>query len=448
MLTRFIIAAVFWSVVQDALPRGNADDFVVPVNWARFKPCGELTAGNPDLADCGAALLNNARYNLGWMPAALTRITNNQGTSGRPAHDLVRPACSACYTLAVVLKTGLFDEKVAGCARAEAISRNIQLLAATAKTYPGASGKGCWDYPWQSALWAAQLGHGAWLLWDDLDAETRRLTAGVVEADANRFLSYAVPYWNGKGGDTKAEENAWNASVLSVAVAMMPRHPNAATWRKKCSELMISAYATEDDLHNAKRVDGKPVKDWLKGYNAQKDGSVINHGFMHPDYMSCVYLNLRAFAVQPLAGQAVPEAATFNADLVYRCFVTESWPAPPNKSPGGTIYRPGEPLIYYPQGTDWTKLALLNFFATDTHVHLARLDTGLPHRAADWMRLRVKRLLEMQLRHADRRIYADGEFDRWIGREQSAGELLSNAFLHLWLAAQDAPIKQANWLAP
>ena len=38
--------------------------------------------------------------------------------------------------------------------------------------------------------------------------------------EANRFIrpNYKIPYWNGKGGDTKAEENSWDAMALQQAL--------------------------------------------------------------------------------------------------------------------------------------------------------------------------------------------------------------------------------------
>jgi hypothetical protein len=45
---------------------------------------------------------------------------------------------------------------------------------------------------------------------------------------ADRFLNYSVPYYQDSTdrilspGDTKAEENAWNADLTSLATAMLP----------------------------------------------------------------------------------------------------------------------------------------------------------------------------------------------------------------------------------
>lgn len=49
--------------------------------------------------------------------------------------------------------------------------------------------------------------------------------------EADRLIDYEVPYYrdaNGNvvfKGDSKAEENSWNSTILVIAAAMMPEHP-------------------------------------------------------------------------------------------------------------------------------------------------------------------------------------------------------------------------------
>jgi len=435
-----VVAAASTVCAADVANRVGA---VVPIDWSRFRTYDQISPKGQDLTDCAKVLLNSARYNFAWAPRATEGIEKGIDVFGRPAHDTIRPACGAAFALAVALKTGMFDEGAVGCSREEAMARTLRLVKATADTHEGK----WWGFPWQSAYWTSKLAQAAWLLWDDLDPKTRATVAALLEAEANRFIGYEVPYWNGRGRDTKAEENAWNSTVLSVAVAMMPKHSNVRQWKEKCSELMVSAYATPRDRRSETLIDGRPVKDWIKGFNANDDGTVVNHGFLHPDYMCCVHLNMLAYAVQPLAGQTVPEAADFNASLVYRCFVTKRWPSPPYAEPGGPIYVPGRATVYYPQKADWGRHHYYSYYLLDTQVHLLGLDKGLPHRAQDWMRVRAKGLLAMQSRHADLRIFAPGEMDTCPGREQTSANAIANTFLLLWLDAQKIPFKTGNWLA-
>jgi hypothetical protein len=436
------------AVTQITARQNDVSAQVVAIDWSRFQPHSKIKSKPRDLTDCTAIFLNTLAYNLGWASNALGKLDGTipfaagEGFQKKAAHNFIRPACNVTFGLAVALQTGVYDEKILGVSRTEARSRAMRLIHGVASQHHG---KG-WEYPWQSALWAADLGQAAWMLWDDLDGKTRTLVAGLVEWEADRLANTVVPYWNGRGGDTKAEENAWNSMALSLAAATMPNHPHARMWKEKCSEFMISAYSTEADRHNDRVLDGKPVKDWLHGFNANPDGSVVNHGFLHPDYMLCVQLNLRAFVVQPLVGRPVPEGADFNAALVYRCLVTRQWPSPPYAAPGGTIYRPGQPYFYYPERADWSRVNCLTAYLVDTHARVLGLDKGLPGRARDWMRVRAAKILEMQRRHPDRRIWAKGEFDTWPGREQTACGGLGASFLALWLEAQHYPVQKANWL--
>ncbi len=416
---------------------------VVPIDWKRF--AGRPREGD-DTRRCRQMLLNSARHNVAWIPEAAENIEQNwRKLTGRQNHDVIRPACSVAYAMAVVLKTGIFDERAVGVSKQEALARTVRLLKAAAVAHNHAS----WKYPWQSALWAATLGHAGWMLWDNLDAQTKGRIAAIVEFEANRFLDpdYRVPYWNGRGGDTKAEENAWNSMVLNVACAMLPEHPNALKWKTVCSELMVSAYALQKDLQNETVLDGKPVKDWLDGYNVREDGVVINHGIVHPDYMCCVSLNLWAFPVQSLAGRPVSETADFRADLVYRTLATKNWPSPPNKKPGGTIYVPGRAEVYYPSGTDWYTGRVPIYYLMDVYAHVLGWGRRLPRPAEYWMRLRAERILEKQSRHADGRLYGKNEFTRFPPREQMTAFLIAEAFLLRWLDAHGKISRKSNWLA-
>ncbi len=431
-------------VNSHARPTETSDPavLVVPIDWKRFE---QPPREDEDYGRARQMLLNAARYNVAWMPGAAENIERNwRKLSGRQNHDVIRPANSVSYAMAVALKTRIFDEGAVGVSRQEVLDRTVRLLKASAAAHNRAS----WKYPWQSALWAATLGQAGWMLWDDLDAPAQCQVAEIVEFEANRFLApgYQVPYWSGQGGDTKAEENAWNSMILNLACAMMPEHPHVGTWKTVCSELMVSAYALEKDLRNVSVLDGKPVKEWLGGYNVREDGMVINHGFPHPDYMTCVSLNLWAFPVQSLAGCPVSETADFRAETVYRTLVTKQWPSPPHEKPGGTIYVPGRAEVYYPDGTDWFAGRVPVYYRLDVSAHILGWGRQLPHPPEYWMRLRAERILQRQSQRPDGRLYAEGEFPRFPAREQMTAFLLASAFLLHWLAAHKQISPKTNWL--
>ncbi len=454
-----------------------ASTVVVPVDWHRFH---QPVHPDTDYRDCARILQTNSRYNLAWLERTYPKDAARQmyivpgvGEQG------IRAACSVAYGMAVLLKTGTYDAQAAGIPKQEAITRTIALIKGASAGYAVGEPKGHgWGDQWQSALWTGLLGQAGWMLWDHMKPEERGLLQRAVTSEADRFIApgYKVPYWaNPDGhintpGDTKAEENAWNSMVLQVAVAMMPHHPHVQAWKHVCSELMVSAFALQKDaLSNTTVLDGTPVKDWLHGFNVRDDGAVINHGILHPDYMATPTLSLRSLMVQSLAGQPVPQTAEFNAALVYKVMVTHIWEAPPYKAPGGTIYLPGKAEVYYPMGTDWSPYRFDIYYlydtfahvrgwdkavatgsdaavtAYDTSAHVRGWDKGFPHSAQEWMRVRAKRMLDMQARFTDGGMYAPNEH-RAYPNDQMVAWQMGDALLLQWLNAQNAIDKTGNWL--
>ncbi len=424
-----------------------SDAFVRPIDWSRFKdPAGV----DQHCRQSQELLLNCVRYNLPWISRTFKKSPSGHMyvLTGMGEHG-IRPATSVVYALAVCLTTRAFDEKAVGVTREQVLEQTLKLLRGTAATHKvnGDRAKG-WGDAWQSALWAAELGFGGWMLWEHLDARTRGELAALIIHEADRFNHCEVPYWNGQGGDTKAEENAWNSMILNVVVAMMPTHPHVRQWKAKCSELMVSSYATENDWRqNSTVLDGRAVEDWLKGYNAFEDGAVVNHGFIHPDYMTDITMNLWACLTLSLAGKPVPETADFNGAMIYRTLMTRHWPSPPYQAPGGTIYVPGKANVYYPKGVDWSTNDVSAYYRIDVWAHIFGWDKGLPTPATTWMQLRAARMLEMQGRHDDRKMFAKGEYETYPGAEQWVTWCMADSFLALWLDTHKAMATKCNWLA-
>lgn len=423
---------------------------VVPIDWSRF---ARDVSPAEDTQRSARMLLNAMRFNLRWLAE-----THDQASDGdrylmteMDEPGIRRPA-SAALGISTGIMTGIYDEKIVGIPEREARDRVVKTIKGVVSTHKvnGDLAEG-WGDVWQSALWAALVGHAGWLMWEDLDGQTRRMIPKVVTFEADRFIrpGYAVPYWNGEGGDTKAEENAWNAMVLQLAVAMMPKHPHVPEWKRIGSELMVSAFARQSDMKtNEKVLDGKAVKDWLEGYNIREDGALVNHNLIHCDYMTTFCLNLRAFLTLSLADRPVPETADFNAEVVYRCLATHEWPSPPYEPPGGTMYIPGKAEVYYPMGTDWSRFRFPVFYQADTYAVLFGWGREWSHRPAEWKRIRADRILAMQARHEDGRTFARGEFDTYRGAEQMACWVYADTFLLHWLRDRKAISRQANWNDP
>ena len=445
--------AVVASVVLCAPPASAQT--VTPINWNRFT----APALDPTQTDIKYFINKSAGYNLNWVEQTYPSLATSQTPSGR-RYDLqtgseteIRSLSHIIYSTAAMLKTGAFDAGLSGFDATTFRNRTIEMIDGAALEHISNNSGVKWGNSWQSGLWAAHLAEGAWLMWDDLPAATRTRVTNMVTTEANRFVNYNVPYWaNPNGtfnspGDTKAEENAWNSRLLSVAVAMMPTNANSQAWRSKASELMVSSFARPSDLSNQSVLDGKTVANWVHGYNAYENGFVENHGFIHDDYMATTGLTIEPFITQSLAGQAVPQAAGFNGNVVYNAMATV-----PVGSQQKTMFQRGQqgsyvPDVYYPQGTDWSLYRYDIFFEMDAYADLLGYDSGKSYDAMGWGQTRLDRILEMQARFSDGHLYAAGEFDTWATREPYALQTLTNVWMINWLDAQDAISPQGNWNA-
>ncbi len=416
-------------------------DAVVPIDWDDFD------AGLPADAHAERArtiLLNTNRYALQtWFPQTYGDQTGDYLDLGGVAEGNIRPPGSEALALATSLATGAYDPDVTGVAIPEATDVAVRLITSIAATHESNLPTG-WGSAWQSALWTFNAAFGGWLLWDDLPPADQEQLARMVEAEANIFLDYDVPYYADADGnvitpgDTKAEENAWNAAFLNLAVSMMPEHPNVAVWQDKALELMISAYSRPSDLSNDTDLHGKPVRQWLDGSNIFDDGTLVNHARIHPDYFTSIANSVGAPLAYGLAGRATPKAALFNADLVYRALVDYEFAAPPYDPPGGTIYLRDEqgaatPDVYYPQGNDWGTHRRMHFVLIDTMASMFGFDTGRSVPGAEWAREHAQMVLDMQARFDDGRTYGDRSEDTYAGREQWVALLAGRTYLTHWL---------------
>jgi F5/8 type C domain/NPCBM-associated, NEW3 domain of alpha-galactosidase len=424
---------------------------VVPIAWQRFQAG---LPGDEQAERTRAILLNANKYALRtWFASKYGSQTGEYLNLGGTAEGNVRPPGSEALALATSLATGAYDESVVGFPAAHA--RDVATRVVSSIAYHHVSNEeGGWGLGWQSALWAFNAAFAGWLLWDDLPAADRERLARMVRAEADAFLYYPVPYYqdpNGKvitPGDSKAEENAWNAAFLNLAVAMMPADPDRAVWRDKAIELMISAYSRPSDQTDTTEVNGKPVAQWLHGSNIFPDGTLVNHSIIHPDYFTSIANDAGAPLAYGLAGLPTPKAAFFNADVVYDALVNHEFSSPPYAAPGGTSYVRGpdgaaSATIYYPQGNDW---------GTSRQMHFLLLDTlaatfGFGSSAPDWAAAHAQRALQMQSRFQDGRTYGAAAEDTYAGREEWVALLAGRTYLTHWLA-HNADLRVTNQAYP
>jgi len=334
---------------------------VRPLDWSKL---GD-GAGDDELAGMCVSVMRHTQNDMGrsWLEKIeKTRrvnglldfgyIENNHKKSRRRAmEDCIRPMTTTARTLALAIKTGQYRAGKAGATVAEIenlFSLVIRSLAMDHKVN-GGIGKDTWGDSWQSAMWAGQLAQAAWINWDRLDSDDRKLVTKVLIHEADRFLDVAPPVSNRKSTlDTKGEENVWNSGCLLVAATMLRNHPHEEVWREQAIVYFLNAVATPHDVESQLVVDGKPLSERLRGYCITEDYAVGNHNvYPHPGYTAASYLDIRGILFCTLAGVQPPEAALYNAAPIYRMFVDHKWSSPPYAAPGGTIYK-ADGGIYWP----------------------------------------------------------------------------------------------------
>jgi hypothetical protein len=406
------------------------------------------------------ALLNAERFLTGtdyesrWAKRRSQRFTDVLERFATPEYNVRLPAMAA-LTVAISTRTGAHSDPNVGRTRDESIAYADWLVRSLACTHLALT-PGGWGHAWQSPHWAMLAGQAGWMLWDQLTPQTREYVAQMVVDEADYTLTRATEYWADASGtvvspgDTKAEENAWNAALLELAVNMLPTHPRAPRWREKAVDLAVASYATLTDRNRGDLVNGVPLSTRLQGSNAYADHTVENHLRIHPDYMANIQHLWWAADLARLAGRPTPEAIFFNAPQTYAAFstlpFTEGATGPiggPYAAPGGTIYQPTAAYpaeIYFPQGSTWGTVRRAPFISLDSHAMAYGLDALAPLKAEDALRAHLVGQLKMQGRSGvDGRTYSTDRAlaeteDTYLGREEYAAQQLATAWLARYLA--------------
>lgn len=334
-----LAVAITLSVVSSALATGTDDPL-------RVKPPALPSPGSPGVLEseirrlCLRQLGADCRERLafeggGYLPELFGRAEPGR----RMREHQIRPYTSLAYAGAVAIMLGEYGEAETAISRREMARITLSLVRELAAHHVANTDRTSWWWgdEWQSALWASAMARGAWLVWDRLPPAVRNDVARMVVFEADRFLGAPAPF--SEFSDSKAEENAWNSQILVFACCALPDHSNRAAWAEKAIEYMVTAYAAPQDVESDRMVDGRPLREWLRGPNVHSDYSLENHGFFHPDYVAARCLTDCNAIVYRLAGMDVPESALFNAeqcrDLLNLLTLPNGW-------------------TFYPQGTDWS----------------------------------------------------------------------------------------------
>ena len=426
---------------------------VVPVpseKWNRPSPQGTFSD------DVRYMLRMNNKYTLNKWYYEIKHFQDQAGDyldfGGKTEH-FIRPVSHHVFTLSVCLKLQIYDPAVTGVPEKQASDRLVRLIRSVAYRHKANSGEDGWGDQWQSALWASQVAQAAWLIWDRLPAPDQELVCRMMVHEADRFMDYQVPYYRDADGNiiskgnTRAEENAWNSNILTIATAMMPGHEHYDRWMRKNIELQISSYAMPEDVCKSTLIDGIPLNKILKGSNMNSDGTVINHDIMHPDYMTAFMHNGINAWFYELAGKPVLQSSLYNGEVVYHALTERLFN-------GKTLYQKttdgkASSSIYYPEGNDWGGKRQANYWLMDIMAHVFGWDRNAAVKGLEWASARNTEMIAMLNRDVTGQYYQDLQEDKFPSREEWFGSHIAWGYLGWWLHtktdAQQARAPMMGW---
>ncbi len=150
------------------------------------------------------------------------------------------------------------------------------------------------DNTWESSLWAMSLCYAAHFLKDELTDDQRARIYNMVKAECNYELGRSIP--TGYAGDTKAEENGWEADILACALGLYPDDALAPRWFQRLREFAINSYSQVDDAALQTVIDPdydqRTVADLYRGQNLYDDYTLQNHNLFHTSYQNVVMQEL------------------------------------------------------------------------------------------------------------------------------------------------------------
>ena len=150
------------------------------------------------------------------------------------------------------------------------------------------------DHVWESSLWAMSVAYSAFFQWDKLSDTQKGYIYALLKAECNYELERSIP--TGYAGDTKAEENGWEADVLAATLGLFPNDSLASRWFERLREFAINSYSHPSDQHNQKVIDpeynNKTIADLYMGQNLYEDYSLQNHNLFHTSYQNVVQQEL------------------------------------------------------------------------------------------------------------------------------------------------------------
>lgn len=417
-----------------------------------YAPTGPTLPGSPvapsgELATLVRSALRNAdKYAVGtWYDdfygsQGEVDVLDLGGYAVSDGQYTVRLPGMAALGLAISLTTGAYDATTTGVSEDRARTLAVRIVRSIAADHTANTTGTGWGYKWQPALWSFFAGLAGWLLWDEFTADEQTDIANMVGREADNRITQPSEFWknaagqvtSGRSGDSACEENSWNATVCLLAAAMMPTHRNRTLWLDRGIDLALTSFATSEDMADTTVRNGRTVASYLtSGYNANDDGTVVNHNTIHPDYIATASHNLMCAAAMNVGGLAAPLGLAWGVARSWRSMSEVVFDSPPYESPGGTIYAQ-DGTLYYPDGASWSVVRYTDKLALDVLVDVYGLADG-----SAWAALHAQKALDMQARDTTGQMYQDANEDTYQAREQWAHHLIAFAWLGLWLESND-----------
>ena len=150
------------------------------------------------------------------------------------------------------------------------------------------------DAVWESSLWAMSLAYATFFLSDELSEVQKGCIYQMLKAECNYELERSIP--TGYKGDTKAEENGWEADILAATLGLYPDDELAPRWFERLRAFAVNSYSQVSDAGNTTVIDpdydATTVADLYKGPNLYDDYTLQNHNYFHTSYQNVVIQEL------------------------------------------------------------------------------------------------------------------------------------------------------------
>lgn len=150
------------------------------------------------------------------------------------------------------------------------------------------------DCVWESSLWAMSVAYSAFFQWDKLSDTQKNYIYALLKAECNYELNRSIP--TGYNGDTKAEENGWEADILAATLGLFPDDELASKWYDRLRAFAVNSYSHYSDKTNTSvpdpDYDSKTVADLYVGQNLYSDYTLQNHNYFHTSYQNVVMQEL------------------------------------------------------------------------------------------------------------------------------------------------------------